>query len=117
MASGCQHSEGTRYRGPDDKWNCTECDLERAALLRAAPNTRELRELLLWARANAFRVTGVEMDGVKLAVDDLRIGAVAPSGPEPKSPHDAWAMRMGITPPSDHDVEDDEGDVDQGVRQ
>lgn len=72
----------------------------------AAPTTKELREFLLWARANGYRISHVEMGGVAVALDDLKpwqaAGAVPP---QPRSVHEAFAGQYGIPAPDEDDDE------------
>jgi hypothetical protein len=66
---------------------------------------KTLCEMLLWARANGFRVTEIAHGGVEMTVDDLRIeqGAAAETGP--KTPHGLWARELGL---KFDEVEDDD---------
>ena len=70
--------------------------------------TAELRDFLLWARANGFRISELEMAGVSLTVDDLRIDSPGKAEPQPRTAHHAWAQQIGIDPATLDDPEDDD---------
>lgn len=70
-----------------------------------------VRDLLLWARANRFRVREVELDedSVRLVVDDL--GDELPlEKPGPRSAHEAFARELGL----DYSEDDDGPDPVEG---
>jgi hypothetical protein len=70
--------------------------------------TDDIRALLTWARANGFRITQLEMGGVRMTVDDLRPETAA-RVPEvrPRDAHEAFAMELGVPLPREIDDEDE----------
>lgn len=66
---------------------------------------QDLREYLLWARANRFDVHEIEMGGVRMVLRDL--GEVSPpAGPQPRSAHEAFAEKFKIPYREDDDDEE-----------
>lgn len=77
----------------------------------AWPETRTdgLRAFLTWTRSNGFRVSEIEMDGVKLKVDDLRCeGAAEAAEKPPRSLHEQVAREMGIDYPDLDELDEEE---------
>jgi hypothetical protein len=71
--------------------------------------TEALRDLLVWARTKGFRLREVEMEGVRVVVDDLRVEAPGAAEELPRDAHEAWAKSMGFKlPPVDPDDPDNE---------
>lgn len=72
---------------------------------------RRMQSLLLWARGAGFRVTELELDGMKLKVDDLRAESQAePKGKRPRDAHEAFAIDHGFPiPPDDTDDGNEDG--------
>jgi hypothetical protein len=68
---------------------------------------RALQELLLWARANGFRLHEVSCEGIAIKVDDLRPVQGQPGPSEPVTVHQRWARAFGIPEPEDDDEEED----------
>ena len=70
--------------------------------------TDDIRSLLLWARAHGFRVSELEMAGVKVRVDDLRVESAGTVEQPPRTAHHAFAKLAGIDQAMLDDPEDDD---------
>jgi hypothetical protein len=64
-----------------------------------------IERLLLWARANKFRVREVQVGETRLVVDDIDSGPPPKFGP-PQSIHKVWADVLNV-PYSETDDDDD----------
>lgn len=111
----CGHEEGAR-RGLDGRWHCVICDAVHPESKRlgevpgahAAADSLELQKLLLWSRANGFRLTAVEVGGITIAVDDLRIDTPGAAERGPVTPHGLWAKQLGLKYDETEPLDDDD---------
>lgn len=72
--------------------------------------------LLTWARGAGFRITELEVDGVRLKVDDLRTESpVVAKGPKPRNVHEAFALANGIPIPADPPADDEDDGLEDGA--
>lgn len=68
-----------------------------------------IQDILLWARANRFRVRELQVDDVRIVLDDLGGPPVVEQRGAPSSIHAAWAEVLNVPYDEGEDTDPVEG--------